>query len=124
MTAYTYKGFVRLSDGQWQEVTVQADNSFNATAMLEAQYGKGSVVGGAPILVPTSNPKAASRFGPQESVGVVPARSSFRDTVFGLLILCLLAGIYFLLVWIGMPWKWALGLILALIVGLSIMSSN
>lgn len=45
MPRSTYKAMVRLSDGQMQEVTVQADNSFNATAMLEAQYGRGSVFG-------------------------------------------------------------------------------
>ena len=32
--------------GGWQDVTVQADDMFRAIAMLEAQYGKGSIVAG------------------------------------------------------------------------------
>jgi hypothetical protein len=42
----TWKAKVKLPNGAWQEVTVQADSFFNAKAMLESQYGKGSVVSG------------------------------------------------------------------------------
>jgi hypothetical protein len=60
MPKSTYKAMVTLANGQWQEVTVEADNSFNATAMLEAQYGRGSVVGGAPFSVSTPKPSEMS----------------------------------------------------------------
>jgi hypothetical protein len=43
---YTYKARIRLSTGNHQEVRVQADSLSNAKALLEAQYGKGSIVGG------------------------------------------------------------------------------
>lgn len=43
MAAKTWKAKVRLSNGSWQEVIVQADTYFNAKAMLESQYGKGSI---------------------------------------------------------------------------------
>ena len=39
----TYKAKVRLPNGSVQEVRVEADSSLNARAMLEAQYGKGSI---------------------------------------------------------------------------------
>lgn len=39
----TYKARVKLSNGNTQVVEVAADSSFNAKAMLEAQYGKGNV---------------------------------------------------------------------------------
>jgi hypothetical protein len=85
-----YKAMVRLSDGQMQEVTVQADNSFNATAMLEAQYGRGSVVGGVPFSVTVpSAPEIASR---AEPAAVAATRSSSRDTALGFVILLLLTG--------------------------------
>ena len=45
MTTKTYKAKIKLKTG-YQEVTVQADNSFNAKAMLEAQYGKGCIFTG------------------------------------------------------------------------------
>jgi len=41
---YLWKAKVKLSNGSWQEVTVQADTMFNARAMLESQYGKGSIM--------------------------------------------------------------------------------
>lgn len=46
MTVQTWKAKVKLSTGAWQEVTVQADNFFNAKAMLENQYGKGKIMFG------------------------------------------------------------------------------
>lgn len=39
----TFKAKIKLSNGQYQDVTVQADNSVKARLMLEAQYGKGTV---------------------------------------------------------------------------------
>jgi hypothetical protein len=46
----SWKAKVRLSNGSIQEVTVQADSYFNAKAMLESQYGKGSIFSG-PVQV-------------------------------------------------------------------------
>lgn len=45
MATKTYKTKVKLPNGSWQDVTVQADNPFNAKAMLEAQWGKGNLWG-------------------------------------------------------------------------------
>ena len=42
----TWSAKVRLSNGGFQEVYVQADNYFNAVAMIESQYGRGSTVFG------------------------------------------------------------------------------
>lgn len=39
----TFTAKIRLPNGALQDVTVQADTIFNAKAMLEAQYGKGSI---------------------------------------------------------------------------------
>jgi hypothetical protein len=39
-----WKARIRLSNGSSQEVVIEADNYFNAKAMLEAQYGAGSVI--------------------------------------------------------------------------------
>jgi hypothetical protein len=39
-----WKAKVKLSNGSWQEVTVRADTMMNARAMLESQYGKGSIM--------------------------------------------------------------------------------
>lgn len=44
MPMTTFKARVRLSDGSTQKVTVQGDDYFKAKAMLELQYGKGSIV--------------------------------------------------------------------------------
>jgi hypothetical protein len=44
MAVTTYRARIRLSNGTHQEVRVQADSPNNAKAMLEAQYGKGSIV--------------------------------------------------------------------------------
>ena len=46
MAAITWKAVVRLSNGFHQEVRIQADSQSNAKAMLEAQYGTGSVLSG------------------------------------------------------------------------------
>ena len=43
MATKTFKAKVKLASGV-QEVTVQADDFAKAKEMLEAQYGKGSVV--------------------------------------------------------------------------------
>jgi hypothetical protein len=44
MATRTYKARVKLPNGSSQNVTVQADSASNAKSMLEAQYGKGSVL--------------------------------------------------------------------------------
>ena len=46
MAMHTYKARVKLSNGMIQEIRVQAENSNNARAMIEAQYGKGSINSG------------------------------------------------------------------------------
>ncbi|SKC07818.1 hypothetical protein SAMN06295937_10772 [Sphingopyxis flava] len=43
MSVHTYRAKVKLPNGSYQVVTVQADSTSNAKSMLEAQYGKGSV---------------------------------------------------------------------------------
>jgi hypothetical protein len=44
MPAKLWRATVRLSNGMIQDVTVTADNIFNAIAILEGQYGKGCIV--------------------------------------------------------------------------------
>ena len=46
MAAITWKAVVRLSNGFQQEIRILADSQSNARAMLEAQYGKGSILSG------------------------------------------------------------------------------
>ena len=46
MAAITWKAIVRLSNGFHQEVRIQADSQSNAKAMLEAQYGRDSILSG------------------------------------------------------------------------------
>jgi hypothetical protein len=46
MATDTYKARIKLSNGSTQEIRVQADSSFNAKAMIEAQYGKGCILNG------------------------------------------------------------------------------
>lgn len=43
---YTFVAKVKLTNKQVQEVRIQADTMFNAKAMIESQYGKGSIFGG------------------------------------------------------------------------------
>lgn len=47
-TKYQFK--IKLRNGGIEQVTVEADNSGNARAMVEAQYGKDSIMSG-PIVV-------------------------------------------------------------------------
>jgi hypothetical protein len=46
MATKTYKATIRLQGAGLQEVTVQANDYFKAKAMLETQYGKGSLFNG------------------------------------------------------------------------------
>jgi hypothetical protein len=46
MAAITWKAVVRLPNGFHQEVRSQADSQGNAEAILEAQFGKGSILSG------------------------------------------------------------------------------
>ncbi len=51
MATQTYKARIKIGNGGGsQEVTVQADTTYNAKKMLEAQYGKGSIIFG-PVRV-------------------------------------------------------------------------
>jgi hypothetical protein len=46
MSATQWKAIIRLPNGNQQEVRIQADSQQNARAMLEAQYGRGSILFG------------------------------------------------------------------------------
>jgi len=46
MSTRTFKATVKLPNGLYQEVFIQADTQSNAKAMLEAQYGRGSILAG------------------------------------------------------------------------------
>lgn len=43
MAEYTYVATIKLAPSKFQKVSVQADTSDKAKAMLEAQYGRGNV---------------------------------------------------------------------------------
>ncbi len=43
---HNFKAQIKLPNGLRQSVTIQADNAQKAKAMLEAQYGLGSIVVG------------------------------------------------------------------------------
>lgn len=45
MSVRTFKAYVRLSNGSLHEVRIQAANPTSAQALLEAQYGRGCIVG-------------------------------------------------------------------------------
>jgi len=49
MSTNTYEARVKLPNGSYQKVSVQADSSHNAKSMLEAQYGKGNVSSPQPV---------------------------------------------------------------------------
>jgi hypothetical protein len=42
----TWHAIIRLTNGNQQRVTILADNQINARLMIEAQYGRGSIVSG------------------------------------------------------------------------------
>jgi hypothetical protein len=46
MSAMTWKATIRLPNGNQQEVRVMADSQINARQMIEAQYGRGSILFG------------------------------------------------------------------------------
>jgi len=46
MVAVTWYAIIRLTNGNQQRVTVSADNQINARLMIEAQYGRGSIISG------------------------------------------------------------------------------
>jgi hypothetical protein len=46
MAAVTWYAIIRLANRNQQKVTVRADNQINARLMIEAQYGKGSIISG------------------------------------------------------------------------------
>ena len=46
MASITWKAVLKLSNGFHQEVRIQADSQSNAKAMLEAQYGRDSILSG------------------------------------------------------------------------------
>ncbi len=46
MALRAFEATIRLSNGNNQKVTVQAESPQNAKAMIEAQYGRGSIISG------------------------------------------------------------------------------
>jgi hypothetical protein len=97
----TWKAEIRLKfpPGGFQEVTVQADDQYRAKAMIEMQYGEGSIrffFG----EVSTEIPSAPSA-DPQPS-----SPSSRRDNV----ALILGAAVFGFLLWMNVPWQWAAGI--------------
>ena len=52
MVAVTWYAIIRLANGNQQRVTVPADNQINARLMIEAQYGRGSIISGPNRLDP------------------------------------------------------------------------
>jgi hypothetical protein len=46
MAAVTWYAIIRLANGNQQRVTVLADSQINARLMIEAQYGRGSILFG------------------------------------------------------------------------------
>jgi hypothetical protein len=46
VAALTWYATIRLANGNQQRVTVFADNYFNARMMIEAQFGRGSILFG------------------------------------------------------------------------------
>jgi hypothetical protein len=46
MAAVTWYAIIRLSNRNQQRISVLADNQSNARLMIEAQYGKGSIISG------------------------------------------------------------------------------
>jgi hypothetical protein len=88
--------------GGWQDVTVQADDMFRAIAMLEAQYGKGSIVAGL-RQVSTGIPSAE----PQPSTPSTPSTASSRRDSIALFLGIAVLGF---LLWLNVPWQWAAGI--------------
>ena len=46
MAALTWYAIIRLANGNQQRITVSADNQINARLMIEAQYGRASIISG------------------------------------------------------------------------------
>ena len=46
MSATTWKATIRRPNGNQQEVRVQADSQINARQLVEAQFGRGSILFG------------------------------------------------------------------------------
>lgn len=104
----TYKGRVNLPNGLSQEVTVQADLSFQAIGMLEAQYGRGNLWGAVNEISPARG----------ADVPLTSALSSGRDTGLGILILLLAGVVYYLTT---LPWQWVAAGAAVLVVGVVVL---
>ncbi len=99
-TLKTFKATVKLEGGALQDVTVHADTWGNARNMLEAQYGKGSVLG---VNDVRHSDLSADR-GPATGKST---ELSFGDYLAGS------AGIAAFIVAskaLGLDWKWSLGI--------------
>jgi hypothetical protein len=46
MAALTWYAIIRFANGNQQRVTVPTDNQINARLMIEAQYGRGTIISG------------------------------------------------------------------------------
>jgi hypothetical protein len=46
MAGVTWYAIIRLANGNQQRVEVRADNQSNARLMIQAQFGRGSIISG------------------------------------------------------------------------------
>jgi hypothetical protein len=101
-----FKATIQLDLG-YQEVTVQAHDSLMAQAMLEAQYGKGSVMG-----IPSEVREERSFVEKAVPVGKSVQWSWGQWLAFARGIAA-----FYLLNSLGMGWKWSLGIAVAVWLG-------
>ena len=107
----TFKGRVKLESGAMPEVSVQASNWAFATEMLEAQYGKGSVLG-----VSEAREMASSQAAPEDEFGA-PKWSLYEYVISAFSV-----GIYYSLHSFGVDWKWAVPIAVVIWLGFIIPS--
>lgn len=99
MKTQTFKAQIKLPNDHIQEVAIQANDWWRALAMLEAQYGKGCVLGRLPDVSQTTPVEVGSR---------AIRRSSFRDSI------ALVLGIAAFIVLIRQDVHWHYGLPIAI----------
>jgi len=111
MQTNTFRGTVQLDGVGIVDVTVQAANWAIARAMLEAQYGKGRVLGVGEVREEIPSPVVRELAVAQRS-----ERWSFGET----LAFALGIAAFFLLNALGVEWKWAVGIAAAVWLGPSL----
>jgi hypothetical protein len=101
----TFKARIRLETGAMPEVSVQASNWALATEMLEAQYGKGSVLG-------------VSELQGMESASSQSSSSSGDISDFKVLLSLMIGGgVFYLMNKFGVPIEWTAPISIAAWVG-------